>query len=334
MILAGIFTGFGSRVALAENQDRNVILLMVDGVRWQEVFRGADPWLAADETNKTVFPGLNASLKEHGALLGNVDQGSELTLLSRVRTSMSSYMNIMAGSKQFCLTNSCGRTWIETFPERIRRALNLPIEKVATISSWGQIGMAVEHQEGATFVNAGRAPLVDSSPDEELLKLNDEQLKEPLVWEDCRSDKLTFAQGLRYLKKHRPRFLFISLNDSDEWAHAEDYPKYLATLRQYDEWIQELNETLKSMGEYGANTLLLVTTDHGRGSGGNWGRHGILYPDSKYFWLYGNRRGIQPVTPGQYSQANIRPTIETYLGLQPRQCWGCPGPIQEVLPGF
>lgn len=335
LITAAVFTG---RFASAEAPpQRNVILIVLDGVRWQEVFRGSNSYLSQDKTAEPIFTKLTAGIQGQELLLGNRDEGDRLTLLSRTRLSMPSYTNMMAGYKRRCWHNFCGRTTVETFPERIRRELNLPVEQVATITSWIQIGVAVEHIKGATFVNAGNSPLMDSSPDDELMKLNEEQKEGASFWNRYRLDKDTFAQSLRYLIKHQPRFLFISFNDADKWAHRWNYSKYLTSLRLYDQWIAEIRATLDSLGDYGANTLLMVTTDHGRGSETNWGEHGTLYPDSKYFWLYAHNpllpqnsgRMVSSHTP--YTQANIRPTIEAFMGLEPFKCLTCGDPIREIL---
>jgi phosphopentomutase len=142
------------------------------------------------------------------------------------------------------------------------------------------------------------------------------------------------AHALNYLKKNKPRFLFISLNDSDEWAHRNEYDRYLQTLRQHDAWVRELVTTLDGMGEYGKGATLLVTTDHGRGDGGAWTDHGSNVNGAEYIWLYGrnqNTRKLGKSGNSGYSHADIRPTIEALLGLAPIQCRTCGHPMREFL---
>jgi arylsulfatase A-like enzyme len=156
-------------------------------------------------------------------------------------------------------------------------------------------------------------------------------------WGDARLDKYTVAHALHYLKKHQPRFLFISLNDADEWAHQGNYSKYIKTLRQYDEWIENLFKTLDGMGDYGKSTTVLITTDHGRGSGQSWKHHSFFHSDSKYVWLAGRNPQV-PKSPlpsdAKYTHIDIRPTIEAIVGLKPLQGSNRGRVISELAPTF
>lgn len=185
------------------------------------------------------------------------------------------------------------------------------------------------------FEGEGSADLADP----ELAQINDAQLNDPPTWDDARLDKYTYAHATRYLRTHSPRFLYLSFNDSDEWGHEADYPKYVETLRTFDHWIGALIDQLASMGDFGRETLLVITTDHGRGDGNGWHGHGLLKPDSKYIWLFaglvsdlvgqrGNR--LDPFAwRGVRTHSDLRPTIESALGLP-----GVPGCVDcgEALP--
>jgi arylsulfatase A-like enzyme len=199
--------------------------------------------------------------------------------------------------------------------ERIRRELSLAKDQVASFISWSQVELAVEHIEGQTYINTGRP---DSSTQVHI-----------------RLDKDTMAEAMKYLEQNKPRLLYISLNDADDWGHKYQYPKYLETLRSYDQWIYDIVKKLETLGEYGRNTTLIVTTDHGRGTGILWGGHGWVIPDSKYVWLYA--RSPQTINRGRmlknriYTHADIRPTIEEALGLEPQLCPTCGFSIRALF---
>ncbi len=318
----------------AQASDKNVILLMLDGVRWQEVFKGVDPSLSKNDSGDT-FPFLLQELAREGMLLGNRDKGSEMTVSNSAFVSLPAYQSIMAGTTQPCGGNGCGRIKVETLQERIVRELGLEKTSVASIASWEKIPDAVEHLKGSAFVNAAFQPLEDGTNDAEFARINVLQGKDAPPWSGARFDRYTWAHATHYLQKYRPRFMFISLNDSDEWGHKGEYPNYVATLRQYDAWIRELTETLKRMGAYGENTTLIVTTDHGRGEGGSWKHHGWIWPSSKYVWLYGRPAGMSGAgvfANVGYQHLDIRPTIEAALGLNALACKQCGRPIRELLP--
>jgi hypothetical protein len=211
------------------------------------------------------------------------------------------------------------------------RELHFAKKDVATIASWDHIPLAVEHVEGATFTNTGLQPWTDEVNDPEIKDINSRQLAERPPWTEARADRFTFALGKRYLQKHHPRFLFLSFNDSDEWGHLGNYSEYVKTLRQYDQWLAELTGTLNTLGEYGKNTCLVVTTDHGRGTGRLWKKHGPFIVHAENVWLYTNCLGKDAPAPAGFSHLNIRPTIEKMFGLAPHDCKDCGHPMVATL---
>jgi hypothetical protein len=328
-----------SRSAQAARKDSgaNVILVTLDGVRWEEVFHGVDPGQSLD-ANPRIFSFMTGPLAKQGVLFGDRERGETVRVGNSHFNSLPGYQAIMAGNPQPCGSNLCGRISVETMQERILKDLELEPDQVAAIASWEKIANAVEHVEGTIFVNAGNRPLLPDGRDPlsaDDQAINEQSLKDPPPWHDARRDKYTFAHAINYLKAKRPRFLFISLNDSDEWGHRGKYDQYLATLRQHDAWIHELVTTLDSMGEYGRRTTLIVTTDHGRGEGNDWSEHGSGYADSGNVWIYGrspftekrvtvNTRKLAsvgaaaPAASVSYSHLDIRPTIEATFGLEPK----------------
>ena len=328
----------------ADKTESNVILLTLDGVRWQEVFHGVDEQLSQGKPlgTKTIFPFLTGTLTKQGMLIGDRQGGDEVTVANPWLNSLPAYQSIMAGSAQPCRSNACGQIGVETLPERLAKVIGGNRRNFATIASWEKISDAAEHVPGTTFVNAGMRALDDGRSDSELEALNKAQQEDTPPWGNARFDKYTFQHAMRYLKLHKPRFLFISLDDSDEWGHKNNYPNYVSTLRQYDQWIEKLVSTLDEMGDYGKATTLIVMTDHGRGDGEDWKEHGSGYPSSKFTWFY--IRSPKTITASSasggrslasirrpFSHADIRPTIEALFELPdlPQRSEG--RPITEVL---
>ena len=224
-------------------------------------------------------------------------------------TSLPAYQSIFAGALTGCDGNDCGRIARETFPERLIRELPLTRASVAVFASWRKIADAVEHAPGAITVDAG--PDGKGAAPE---------------WDDARRDADTFALAMRYLAVQRPRFLYLSFDDSDEWAHRGDLERYRASLLQYDAWLDVLFETLEAMGDYGKHTTVIVTTDHGRGAGARWTEHGPDTPQARKVWLFARGAGVKPgLASAPATHLDIRPTIEALFGLcSPRP------PIPEI----
>jgi hypothetical protein len=319
----------GLLLSVSASAAGNVILLTLDGVRWQEVFHG-------DENGKVIFKHLLGDDRSGSVIFGNVDRNERYDTSNDMLMSLPAYQSIMAGTVQPCEDNNCGRIKVETFEERAVSELKLDRTQVATIASWDNIRNSVEHVQGSTFVSAYMDPVNDGTPDPESDAITAAQLKDVPPWEVARYDRYTWAHAMHYLKKHKPRFLFISLDDSDEWGHKFDWPSYIGSLKQYDQWIHELIGTLKEMGQYGDETTLIVTTDHGRGDGSNWGYHGWFWPESRAVWFYARaakaahvRRPIWFFENG-YTHSDLRPTIESALGLTPRTCDECGHVIRGI----
>jgi hypothetical protein len=314
-----------------QDTHKNVILLTLDGVRWQEFFHGTDSELDGGASEKIIFKNLMKRLSSSGLAIGDRENNSEMTTSNPSLISLPAYQSMMSGLTQNCFSNSCSRVPVETMPERLLERLKLKKEEVATFASWPAISLAVEHQTGRTTINTGIAPFQDPLTDQELLSINNAQLSYGSEG-DTRFDKDTIQLALWYLKKHQPRFFYISLNDSDELAHDDEYSKYIEALHQYDEFIENLLKTLESLGEYGKSTTLIITTDHGRGNHGDWTSHKDSIPESKYIWLAAIGPSIDKkiTTQKVYQHIDLVPTIQLIMGIESQLCEQCGKPIREL----
>jgi bisphosphoglycerate-independent phosphoglycerate mutase (AlkP superfamily) len=128
-------------------------------------------------------------------------------------------------------------------------------------------------------------------------------------WKDSVYDAFVFHAAMDYLKAHEPRVLYVALGDTDEWAHAGNYERYLDSVARSDRWLQELWEAVSSRPAYRGRTSLLVTTDHGRGDGPEeWGKHGAEIAGADSVWValigpdtppLGERHDHEPLTLSQ-----------------------------------
>jgi len=117
-----------------------------------------------------------------------------------------------------------------------------------------------------------------------------------------RYDEQTEKTADQYLQTHAPDFLWVSLGDTDEWAHANNHDQYLKSLQSADLYIHSLVVRFP-------DSNIIVTTDHGRNR--NFRDHGYD-KDSERVWLM--IRGMQVPHKGfiktrPLSLSNIYPTI-------------------------
>jgi bisphosphoglycerate-independent phosphoglycerate mutase (AlkP superfamily) len=147
-----------------------------------------------------------------------------------------------------------------------------------------------------------------------------------------RPDVETRHEAIEHLRRHQPRFLWVALGDTDEWAHRGDYRGYLEALRAADRFVGEIAEHLAQMRSYGARTAIFVTTDHGRGPA--FEDHGDA--PSQDVWLLARGAGI--AVAGSKGTAEPRylrdlaPTVRALVGLPAGSCDGdCGSPIHELM---
>ena len=282
-----------------------VVFVVVDGVRWQELFRGADPELAAGTTAprlgpEALTPRLHAIIGERGAALGAPGRGSIAASGPRF-VSLPSYREIFSGQASLdCLDNGCAPIERTTLVDELRDRGG----HASVFASWPTIARAVARRTDGVFVSTGLSPSegqVDSFPGEP----------------GFRPDRLTARAALDHLEHAQPDFLFLGLGEPDEYAHRGDYAGYVASIQAADGTIGELEATLARMGPRGQRTHVFVTTDHGRAR--TFRDHGGGYPESAAVWLVAwgpsfRARGSL-VTEQRHHLADLTPTARVVLGL-------------------
>jgi hypothetical protein len=160
-------------------------------------------------------------------------------------------------------------------------------------------------------------PMSPMTPTMELL--NRLKAESPRYWAGEPVDALTFHTALEYWKTAKPSVLFLSLGETDEWAHGGRYDEYIRAANRVDLYLKTIWEQAQSMPEYRGVTSLVVTVDHGRGLAPvEWKSHGQKLDETKYIWLavmgpdtkpLGERKNVNPVT-----QSQVAATIAALLG--------------------
>ena len=145
-----------------------------------------------------------------------------------------------------------------------------------------------------------------------LRELDDLQFEMLMPDDSMRHDYVTFGMALEYLKTAHPRVLHIAVGETDDWAHAKNYPNYLDMAAAFDGYLRQLWEFVESSPEYRGNTLIAVACDHGRGSTvKDWGSHGDNVNGAERIWAAFFGPGVPAVgeaanTPDAF-QRDIRP---------------------------
>ncbi len=322
---------------------RNVILVMTDGLRWQEVFRGPEEGLMTKEIGavddaealKKQYPGdtpearrealmpfLWTVIGRQGQVYGNRDKGSDAHVTNGKAFSYPGYSEAFCGfaddridsNKKIPNFNVTVFEWLHEMPAYKGR--------VAAFGAWDVFPFIFNTDRCGFMVDGGVEPVTRGIITERLELLNRLRQETPTRWGNEPFDSLTYHTALEWFKANRPRVVFLGLGETDEWGHEGRYADYLKAAHRVDGYLRELWETVEAMPEYRGTTSLIVTTDHGRGdvstAPDDWRNHGAKHPGSENIWIavmgpdtpaLGERANVEAVT-----QSQVAATLAALLG--------------------
>lgn len=251
----------------------HVVVIAIDGVRWQEVFRGVDPRFARTSLSThdqstgihETVPVLHQIACTRGVLLGN--DHSRVFVSSPATVSLPGYSELFGGRTPTCAHNECPATREPTLLDAWRRSDEAAT--LAVVSSWAKIPNVAAMDRSRLMITAGRSatqnlePLSTDPVFDTALRSGRSAPAAPGI-DDYRPDRFTADVGLRLLQLAQPSFLFLGLGDTDEYAHQGDYGAYVEALRFADSVVGRVDRLLTELQSHGKQTLLVVTTDHGR----------------------------------------------------------------------
>jgi len=327
----------------AERKTENLILITLDGLRYQELFGGLDLEILKATTSdgkpedtktykrfwaetpvqrrKKLMPFFwDEWMQRHGSVAGNRQKGSVVRLANRLHFSYPGYSEILTGRARDDLIKSNDKVLNPnpTVLEFLRHKLGLQQKQVAAFASWDVIGVAVQHESGAVFTNAGYETY--AHPDPAVQSMSRLQFETLTPWDTVRHDEYTFRLAMAHFKTHQPRIFYLSLGETDDWAHEKRYDRVLSAIARFDSFFNELWNWLQDNSQYRDKTTLLITTDHGRGNIAlNWHTHNAQIRDAKNTWLAvispdstlrGEWTGGEPVVMNQ-----IAATLCHFIGL-------------------
>ena len=313
-----------------------VVVVAIDGVRWQDVFCGPEATRAPELGHFAAeewTPHLS-QLRNSGAVYGAPGAGS-FKASGPNFVSLPGYMEILSGSSRVpCTENDCPRMERRTLLDEFTTADANDISKAAVFSSWERVAAGAALSPRSGVISTGRF-------DGRQLQVLD-QWPETRRWQkvghsevggedEFRYDQVTGNLALAYLKNAAPDFLFLALGETDEAAHRGDYRGYLEALRCSDKIVGSFRDQLSVLERQGRETLIFVTTDHGRAQ--HFTDHGREFPESAdSFLLVG---GSLVKNRGQLIQKNafladIAPTIRDVSGL-PQSYEGHQGRVLSEL---
>ena len=328
----------------------NVLIVMTDGFRWQEMFRGADASLLTPKSywdgrnpdplrqqflgttpqdrRAKLLPFLWRTLIPQGLIFGDLDAGSDAHVTNGFNFSYPGYNETLIGHGDLRINSNDNKPNPNvTVLEWLNKQPGFE-NQVAAFGAWEVIAGVVNAKRCGFPVNVAYDPLHLTPSTSSLDLLNAIKAQSPRVWDDESFDALTLHTALEYLKLRKPRVMFLSLGETDDWAHAGNYGEYLLSAHRFDADLAQLWSTVQSIPEYRGNTNLIVLTDHGRGSGPeDWKDHGQKISGSRNIWIamlgpgipvHGIERDSMPVTQSQIAATAASLVGQNWNATEPK----------------
>jgi hypothetical protein len=338
---------------------RTVVLIVSDGLRWQEMFSGAEEallnaeaggnWVSEQDLRKrywratpaerraALFPFIWGTVAKQGQLFGNRTLGSDAHVTNGKAFSYPGYNEMTTGFPNDAIdSNEFGPNptpsvfeWLNKFDELKGR--------VAIYGTWGVFDNIFNKARSGLIMQTGWAPppkTAHDTPRDALLRRLYETTSQ--FDEEDTYDSFIQIPLIDYVKTGRPRVLFVGYGETDNWAHQGRYDLVLDSAHRMDGFVKELWDTMQANPEYRGSTTFIITCDHGRGSGlTEWKEHGVEEKGSENIWIAVIGPDTKPLgerRDGKVTQAQIAATVAALVGKDyhaavPRAA----SPIAEVL---
>jgi hypothetical protein len=358
-LLLAALMGLAFTPVATAGKTRNVVLIVSDGLRPEEMFSGAeedllDPknggnWMSEKELRAKywdpdpkvrrmlLFPFIWGTIGTKGQLLGNAAAGSQAQVANGLAFSYPGYNEMASGIPDPRInSNEFGPNPNQTVFEWLAHRPGYK-SRVEIFGTWETFHDIFNEPRSHLPVRSG-ATLVDSSDHSPAGQLLSDLYQNTTRLEGTDApDSFLTVSVLARLKAHRPRVLFVGFGDTDNWAHSGRYDLVLETAHNVDAAVATLWNRMQSLPEYRDKTTFIITADHGRGHGlTEWKDHGVEQKGSENIWIAimgpdtpprGERHNTTAVTQSQIAATIAALLGEDYQQAEPRAA----KPLLDVL---
>nr|WP_199082893.1 phosphoglyceromutase [Pedobacter sp. ASV19] len=319
----------------------NVIIVSIDGLRWKEIFQGAEKQLMTNkkyisqdssdvfkkywsenqlERRAKLMPFVWGNLAKGGQLYGNRELGNNVNVKNTYWFSYPGRSENLTGYPDPKVNSN-------DYPDNPNKNILEFIDqqkgykgKVVAFASWDAVARIINRNRNGLMVNNPFEDVKGEGLTESQRMANEIQHYAPKIWGDGeRLDANTYAIAKSYIMAKHPKAVYLDLADTDDHAHEGKYDFYLDDIHSIDAMIGSLWAYLQSDPFYKNNTVLMVMPDHGRGEGNQWTSHGSGTPHSNDTWLMAMGPNIKALgeikTSLQIYQNQYAKTIGKLLGF-------------------
>lgn len=337
LAIAFTFLSFTNNFAQSRKTE-NLVVIVLDGMRWQEVFEGADSVLIGKaqftrnkdkiknkfwdndvrKRREKLMPFLWNTVVAKGVAYGNRNFGNLADVINPFRLTYPGLSEMLTGySDPAISSNRLVTSKSQNVLEFINKQ-NAYKGKVAVFATSDLFPYLLDRANSKLYINADNDSLAFSSREFQLLNQMQRLSNKPTTE---RPDLLTYFAAREYVKAYKPKVLYLALGETDAFGHQGNYDQYLETAKAEDQMIAELWKLMQAMPQYKDKTTLILTCDHGRGDRikEEWIGHGAQIEDSGQAWIAAMgpdiRASGEAGNQGKLVQAQLAATLSAILGF-------------------
>ncbi|MCS6978731.1 MAG: hypothetical protein NZM15_01355 [Flavobacteriales bacterium] len=336
----------------------NLIIVTLDGYRWQEFFGGLQQKMlesrychqpellqrdfGADtpqESRRRIMPFMWDVIARQGVVLGNPAYGSRHNLRNPYWFSYPGYSELF-----------CGRVDKKINSNGYRRNPNFTLFDALAADARFRGRMAIFGTWNAfpRIINAwrnGTDYFVDLSPDSgsglrsRPLHFRTYWTRPPASFAGAEKDTFTFRFAMEYITRFKPRVVHIGFDETDHFGHSGHYDHYIRAAHLQDAYLRYLWDWIQDVPEYRNKTLLVVTTDHGRGEDPveKWQHHNRRH-GGREVWVAMMGPGVPAAgewqQPADTWQEQVAPTLAALMGVHMKPHKKLAQPLEPVIKGL
>lgn len=321
-----------------KTKTENLVMIALDGMRWQEIFGGVDSTLMnssvytknskrmnkefwdADklERRKKLMPFLWSTVFAQGQIYGNRNLQNYVDVANPYKFTYPGFSETLTGFPDPKInSNSLKKNENSNVFEFINEQKEFK-GKLAAFTTSDLFPFLLNKWRNGLIVNSDSDSLPYNTPQMQLLNDMQKLAAKPTTE---RPDLLTYFAAREYLKTYSPKVLYIAMGETDAFAHDGLYDQYLGAAHAEDGMIADLWNILQSLPQYKNKTTLIITCDHGRGDKikDQWTDHGVTIEDSGSIWFAVMGPDSTPLgevqQPMQLYQGQLAATMAELLGF-------------------
>ena len=322
------------------DNDPRLVIITFDGLRWQELYCGADEDLVGnsrfvknpealkekywrdtpEERRQALMPFIWSYAPQHGYMLGNRTKNSLMQVSNSMSFSYPGYREMFCGWADDARIDSN-----DPNPNPNVSVLEVVNQdprykgKVMMYSSWESIRFAVNNERGGFKASSAHEPSFTDSDMSRLMQDVDAGIADGGFGDSERLDCITYGMAMETLKKEHPKVFYVGFGDTDEYAHGGAYDHYLEAIHWADLYIRRIVEACEADPYYKGKTTYILTCDHGRGNGAAFRGHSASVRGANHTWFIAFGKDVPVVgetnNNGVFYTKQFAATIASILGV-------------------